>query len=380
MCPGVGRSASSAGLFPATSDAFAQVARRCRERETMLARTYQVLITTSLRSGRRVDGQGEEVSGSLLLGTVDTEALSFSLIKQVEVPQSPHRRGRNSVRGVARFADGFAVCNTTQLFLFDRKLERITGSYSEKRFGDIHSLAVRDGILYVTATASDSIIGLDRDLNRVFEWWAGSEPELARYMTEHPRQATLGDHDFRNKGGGVWNRFHINHVCFDGDGAPGGDMIVNLPNIAMGEGVTKLWNVTRKRFHLSGSCRLNPIDGRIHDGIILDGYHYLGRTEDARFVKLCKKSGRLEQSVDCRVPLGETTGNPIAIRHGWLRGAAHLDDERFLVGQSKLTLFLVDMQHGTRSPPLEMRGLAAPSDHPGLAIYCIEKLAEPVPA
>ena len=136
----------------------------------------------------------------------------------------------------------------------------------------------------MTATASDSIIGLDRDLTRVFEWWAGSEPELARYMNEHPRQATMWDHDFRSKGG-YWNRFHINHVFFDGNG----DMIVNLPNIEMGAGVTKFWNVTQRRFHLVGSAELNPIDGRIHDGIILDGYHYLGRTEDGSFIKLCKR-------------------------------------------------------------------------------------------
>jgi len=337
-----------------------------------VTRSYQVLISTSLRSGKRVDGHGEEVSGSLLLGTIDTRARCYRLIKQVEVPQSSHRRGRNSVRGIARFGDGFAVCNTTQLFLYDRNLERITGTYSEKRFGDIHSLAVREEVVYVTATASDSIIGLDRDLTRVFEWWAGSEPELARYMNEHPRQATMWDHDFRMKGG-YWNRFHINHAFFDGNG----DMIVNLPNIEVGPGVTKFWNVTRREFHLAGSAELNPIDGRIHDGIILDGYHYLGRTEDGSFIKLCKESGRLVQSVDCRVPLGETTGNPIAIRHGWLRGATHLDDEVFLVGQSRLTLFLVDMQRGIRSEPLEMVGMPTSVNHPGLAIYCIEKLPDP---
>ena len=95
--------------------------------QATVARSYQVLISTSLRSGKRVDGQGEEVSGSLLLGTIDTEARSFRLIKQVEVPPSTYRRGRNSVRGIARFGDGFAVCNTTQLFLFDRNLEHITG-------------------------------------------------------------------------------------------------------------------------------------------------------------------------------------------------------------------------------------------------------------
>ena len=84
------------------------------------------------------------------------------------------------------------------------------------------------------------------------------------------------------------------------------------------------------------------------------------------------------RSVTCRVPLGETTGNPVAIRHGWLRGAAHLHDEVFLVGQSKLTLFLVDMRRRTRSDPLEMIGVSAPLDHPGLAIYCIQKVADPV--
>lgn len=335
-----------------------------------MKRYHQVLVTTSLRSGRRSGERGEEVSGSLLVGVVDVRERAFQLLREVEVPPSPHRPGRNSVRGVSRWGDGFAVCNTSQLFTYDRDLNHITGQYSEKRFGDIHSIAGRDGVLFVTATASDSIIGLDENLVRVFEWWAGSEPELAVHMNEHPGQAALPDRDFRYKGGGHWNRFHINHLLFNGEG----DLIVNLPSLDARPGISKFWNVTRRRFHLLGSSDLNPIQGKIHDGIILGEYHYLGRTQRGEFMKFRIKTGQLEARVDCSVPLGDTTGNPVAIEHGWLRGAVHLYDEVFLVGQSRLTLFLVDMKRAVRSDPLRMIGFSRELDRPGLAIYCIEKM------
>lgn len=333
-----------------------------------MQRSYQILVTTSLRSGRRIDGRGEETSGSLLLGTVDVEAQTFQFVKSVDVPESPHRPGRNSVRGAAPFGGGFAVCNTSQLFAFDRDLTRITGMYSEKRFGDIHSIAARDGILYVTATASDSIIGVDRELNKVFEWWAGSEAELAPHMNKHPMQAVMWDHDFRVRGP-YWNRFHINHVLFDTTG----DLIVNLPNLDTAQDASKLWNVTRHRFHMLGGSTLNPMIGKIHDGTILGNYHYLAHTQKGAFLKLSKETGELLQSVDCSLPLGETTGNPVAIEHGWLRGAVHLYDEVFLVGQSKLTMYLVDMACGTRSDPLTLVGVPGDLGHPGLAIYCMTK-------
>ena len=76
----------------------------------------------------------------------------------------------------------------------------------------------------------------------------------------------------------------------------------------------------------------------------------------------------------CSVPLGTTTGDPLAVEHGWLRGAAHLYGEVFLVGQSNLNLFLVDMRTETRSSPLRMLGAKGDVENPGLAIYCIAKL------
>ena len=58
-----------------------------------------------------------------------------------------------------------AVCNSSQLLLFDRELRRIQAVCSDPAFGDIHTLTARDGVLYVTATASDSVIGLDGNLD-----------------------------------------------------------------------------------------------------------------------------------------------------------------------------------------------------------------------
>ncbi|HVT59847.1 MAG TPA: hypothetical protein VHR45_15780 [Thermoanaerobaculia bacterium] len=335
--------------------------------------SQRVLLSTSLRSGRRAGAQGEEVSGSLLVGELDTGAQSFALLGEVDVPPSPHRPGRRSVRGIAPFAGGVAVCNSTQLFLFDRDLARIQTVYSAPLFGDIHTLTEHAGVLYVTATASDSVVGLDRNLEQVFEWWAGAEPELDPFLADHHRQRRRQGDDFRLPSR-YRDRFHVNQVAF----TAGGDMIVSLPDLEFGDGVSKFWNVTRREFHLAGRPELRPIVGRIHDGLFLGDCHYLGWTERGRFLKLCARSGRTLCSVDCSVPLGTTTGNPVASRHGWLRGAAHLGGELFLVGQSMLTLFLVDMRQGVRTPPLRWESAAAPPDDPGLAIYCIARAPEQV--
>ncbi len=336
-----------------------------------MAETYRILLTTSLRSGRRDGGAGEEVSGSLILGELSVERRTFRALRQIELPGSPHRPGRSSARGVAPFAGGLAVANSTQVFLFDRDLDRIERVVSEPRFGDLHSLAARDGVLYVTATASDSVLGFDERWRPVFDWWAGFEPELRDAMERPTPPALLARHDFRGKGP-HGNQLHVNHVFFD----PAGDLIVNLPYLEVAPGRSKLWNVTRRRFHLAASSEVEPIEGRIHDGCFYDGHYYFAWTEHGTFAKLEPASGRIVCRVDCSVPLGETTGSPLARRHGWLRGSVRLEGELFLVGQSRLNLFLVDMARGTRSGPLELVGVEGELSHPGLATYCIHLLAQ----
>lgn len=336
-----------------------------------MSETYRVLLTTSLRSGRRDGDRGEEVAGSIVLGELSVADETFRALHQTEVPISPHRPGRNSARGVAPFAGGFAVANTSQVFLYDRELREIGHVHSEPRFGDIHTLAVRDGVLYVTATASDSVLGFDRNWNRVFDWWAGREPELRELMEVPTAPELLETHDFRPRGP-HGNQFHVNHVFFD----PAGDLLVNLPYLHVEPGRSKVWNVTRRRFELTRSSEVHPIRGRVHDGCVLDGHHYFAWTQHGAFVKVSSASGELVRRVECSVPLGETTGSPLASVHGWLRGSARLRDELFLVGQSRLTLFLVDMASGERRGPLRVTGVHGELDHPGLAIYCIARLPE----
>src|SRR5215213_8702632 len=183
-------------------------------RAEAVERHHRILLSTALRSGRRAGGRGEEVSGSLLLGELDVERGVFRVLRQVELPESPHLAGRRSVRGIALFAGGVAACNTSQVFLWDRELERVLAVHSEPRFGDLHSLAAQDGRLYVAATASDSILGFDPGFTRVFDWWAGHEPELDAWLRDWQRGRFRAGHDFRgdrNPG----SRFHLNHVFFD---------------------------------------------------------------------------------------------------------------------------------------------------------------------
>lgn len=331
----------------------------------MLRNGYRVLIGTSLRSGRRRGGRGEEISGSLLLADLDTDRRRLDVLAQVALPPSPHLGGRRSVRGVAAFAGGVAACNTSQLFLLDREIGQVLEVYSERRFGDIHSIASHGEVLYVTATASDCIIAIDRDLRNVGEWWAGSEEDLLPFMRDWQKQRFAAEHDFRgdaNPGA----RFHVNHVCFDEQG----DMLVNLPGMVYRQGQPRVYNVSRHRFLFGGK----PIDaatrGRIHDGVAINGHHYLSRTATGDFIKLDRETGEILAKVDCSVPLPSTTGDPLARRHGWLRGAAHLHDEVFLVGQSKLRFFLVDTAALSRSA-VTVVGADGDLEDPGLAIYSI---------
>jgi hypothetical protein len=337
----------------------------------MVQRRHRILISTALRNGQRVGGRGEEISGSLLLGELDVERRTFEVIRQAELPESPHLSGRRSVRGVALFAGGIAVCNTSQVFLLDDELERIEHVHSEPRFGDLHSLASRDGRLYVAATASDSVLGFDADFARTLDWWAGSEPELDAYLRDWQRDRFRTGHDFRgdrNPG----SRFHLNHVYFDEDG----DLLVNLPGVEVGGAESRIWNVTRHRFELAGRPVPGTLRGGIHDGIALDGRLYLCRTGTGDFIKLDRRTGEELACLNCSVPLGETTGSPSAAEHGWLRGAVHLGEELFLVGQSKLNLFLVDVREGLRSPALRITGTDGDFDHPGLGVYSLVRMPE----
>lgn len=335
-----------------------------------MERFHRVALTTSLRSGRRVDGRGEEIGGSLLAGTVDLEGEVFVCERQIALPVSPYALNRRSARGVTPFAGHLAVCNAAEVFLLDSELREIVASASHPWLGDVHSIAARDGVLYLCATAADAVLGLDESLRPVFGWWAGDEPELDRHLLDHHRERHRAGEDVRAKGR-FRDRFHLNHLVFSLDG----DLIVNLPDLEPGPGESKLWNVTRRRFELPlpADSSADPFPGRIHDGVILEDRHYLGWTEAGRFLEICRHSGAILSSVDCSVPLGTTTGNAVAARHGWLRGAAHLGDRLFLVGQSRLNLFLVDMAKGSRRGPLRIEGVTGPQvlQDPGLAVYCI---------
>lgn len=338
----------------------------------------RILLSTSLRSGRRAGGRGEEVSGSLLSGELDVERRRLTVERQIDLPESPHLPGRRSVRGVAFFAGGVAACTTSEVFLLDPELRGILRSGSDPRFGDLHSLAVRDGLLYVAATGADGVVGLDESLAPVFSWWAGDEPALDADLRDWQRERHRAAHDFRgdlNPGA----RFHLNHVFFD---AETGDLLVNLPGVRDRGAVSRVWNVTRREPRFGGRPVPGDVPGGIHDGIIVGRWHYLCRTGSGDFLKLDKQTGELAGRVDCSVPLGATTGDPAAAAHGWLRGAAWLGDagkELFLVGQSRLTLFLVDMESGTRAP-VTLCGAAGDLDHPGLSIYAIQSAIQSVRA
>ncbi|NKC10710.1 MAG: hypothetical protein GKR94_00445 [Gammaproteobacteria bacterium] len=330
--------------------------------------TYRVALTTSLRSGGRSGGRGEEISGSVIAGWLDPEQALFTVQRQLDLPESPHLAGRRSLRGIAPFADGVAVCNTSQLFLLDNELRAITGCFSDRRFGDIHSIASHGGELFVTATASDCVIGINACLQKTFAWWAGSDPLLAPYMREWQRSRVAADHDFRYDAS-PGARFHMNHVCFDG----AGDMLVNLPGMTYQVGESRVYNVSRKQFEFAGHPIEAAVRGRVHDGVALGKHYFLCRTASGEFVKLKRATGAQVAAVDCSTPLRYTTGDPLSLSHGWLRGAVHLHDELFLVGQACLQLFLVDTAAGTKRA-VHIHGAKGEFDDPGLAIYCIAKL------
>ena len=164
-------------------------------------------------------------------------------------------------------------------------------------------------------------------------------------MRDWQRQRIAADHDFRgdlNPGA----RFHMNHVCFDDRG----NMLVTLPGMSYREGKSRVYNVTRHEFLFGGRPIPGATRGRVHDGIALGSFYYLCRTASGDFIKLERETGQVVGCVNCSTPLETTTGDPLALEHGWLRGASHLDGEVFLVGQAKLRLFLVDMNSENSKP------------------------------
>lgn len=326
------------------------------ERETD-SETFLLAASTSVRTGERVNGRGEESSGSLILFDLNLRDLSFDIVGEFEIPMSPHFPGRNSVRGFCEFADGIAICNCSQVFLFDKQL-RLQRTYSENLMGDVHSVATDGKTLYITATGADSIIGLDRDFNKVFNWHASQSSYLRPYLKLWPMPPRfLETFEFRRNYLDARESFHLNHVTFSFDG----DLLCNLP------GIGRVFNITRDDFFLPG--HFFRFSGGTHDGCDQRKYYYVSATWSGDFLKVAKQTGSVVTAVSCSEPVPQSTGAPSAKLHGWLRGAVHLRDEIFVVGQVGPKIKIVDMNSSRLIATLSI------AETPGGSVYSLNHIS-----
>jgi hypothetical protein len=315
--------------------------------------------STSVRTGNRVNGRGEESSGSLLLFELDLDRLAASVLGELSIPMSPHFPKRNSVRGFCEFAGGIAVCNCSQAFLFDRQL-RLLRTYSENTMGDIHSVATDGETLYVTATGADAVIGLDWNFEKVFSWHASRSALLRPHLKLRPVPPRfLEAHEFRRDLHGNHESFHINHLTFSRDG----DLLCNLPKIG------RVFNITQDDFFLP--CSLYPGNGTTHDGLDAGEYYYLTGTGVGEVLKVSVPTGRVAASVSCSQPVSNSTGARSAEKHGWLRGSVHLGNEIFALGQIGPTIKIVDM----KLPRLIASVRLSEVPNAGESIYCLNRLS-----
>lgn len=327
---------------------------------------FRVLLTTSVRSGKRVGTRGEEVGGSLLSGTLRPSEGKLVVDMIISLPESLYIKGRNSIRGITMHNGRIAVATCTDVFFLDRKTFQIEDSYTSNRLGDIHSLLSHNGILYITATTSDSVVGINDKKEVVFDWCAWHEPQLASFV-----EATgdLETQEFRT----ICNNFesfHINHISVDHTG----DLFVNLSLIR------KVFNITKHGFAFKG----NPLSetssrGSFHDGEFYREFFYYSDTSKGEFVKYSFPQAEKIAAVDTGVSCPLETEQGVIYDKGWLRGAKRLYDEVFLLGQINLNLKLVDMATGSILKDIQIYDSTTEQlmiSEPYTSMYCIELLPD----
>lgn len=162
-----------------------------------------VLISTVIR------GKKEDIHGELHL--IDLNSGDFETVYQHndEIDWSG-RGGYRGLRGIAYYNEYIYVATSQGLLLFDRKFN-IIERYFNQYVLDCHEIFLYDGLLYLTATKTDSIVIFDPAKESFVEGLCFRRPhfDMGKFIRYDPN---------KNDGPGLADTLHINTVYVDDTG------------------------------------------------------------------------------------------------------------------------------------------------------------------
>ncbi len=272
--------------------------------------------------------RGEELTTALLLTRINLEKKRNILVKAITLPGSPHSPGRGGLTGLCLFKDKIAVANATQVMIVDPSSGQIERIIEHRLFGGIHTVLYTNGVLYVTATSANAILGFDDSGTEVYRWYAG-DSSISELVPESHKKKFQNKIDFR-QGAHKDQGLHINHI-FEG---PGGDLILSLG------AVHKYYNLSKDKVLFDVPGVQWAYGAPTHDGIWVDEHYYYSRTSTGHFIRSNAK-GRTLQAVSATNPVKDSEIKVLS-RVGFLRGACHMEGKRFVVGQCQRLLQVID--------------------------------------
>lgn len=286
-------------------------------------------------------------------------------------PRGGHRGGRGMTA-----ADGrLAIANADEIHVFDRSWQR-TAVLSDPALGDLHELsAAADGV-WACSTRADQLVRLGWDGAVLDRWSWRDDPTLVErfgYRTVAPINEHLDHRVMRDVDLDAVDLSHVNGVVARGDSLLVGFGRVRRPSpssaervaaaagavadaIVVGRPLTRRLRAERVR-----RFGADPVPGTVRRGMVVElrpgapaqvlvdrtlvkwpNHNQLPHGDE---IVLCDTSaGRV-------VAISPTTGAERVVEvpqaSSFLRGLAHVADDRFLVGTRRpAALHLVDLESG----------------------------------
>ena len=286
-------------------------------------------------------------------------------------PRGGHRGGR----GMASAASRFAIANADEIHVFDRSWQR-TAVLSDPAFGDLHELAATDDGLWACSTRADQLVRLSWDGAVLDRWSWRDDPALVRRFGYRTAAAVDQRLDYRVMRDIDLDAVDLSHV--NGVTAVDGSLLVGLGRVrqpsptgtqraaAVAGAIAHAVRVGRPLTQRLRSARVerfgaDPQPGARRRGMVLalrpgaaaevlidrplvhwPNHNQLPHGDE---IVLCDTSAGRVAAIDRRSGAQRAVDVPQA--SSFLRGLAHLDDDRFLVGTRRpAALHLVDLTSG----------------------------------
>jgi hypothetical protein len=295
------------------------------------------------------------------------------------------RGGHRGGRGIAASGDRLAIANADEVHVFDRAWQRVA-VLTHPLLGDIHDLEPASGGIWACSTRADSLVRLGWDGELRERWSFRDDPALlARfgYRTVAPLDETRDYRDMRQVDGDVVDLTHLNNVCAVDDGllvslgrvrlpspSPGQRVLATAARAAQAAGIGR-GAAGRLRAGRIARFGADPQPGVDRRGMVvhlrpgrpaatlferrLAKWPNHNIVEHGSEIVLCDTSRGLVVAADRAT--GAERVVEVAGAELFLRGLAHLDEDRFLVGTRRPgALHVADLASARSAPLISLSG------------------------